>query len=145
MAEVTQDLPISSAKLKPELSSSEKTTASNITGSSVESNFNNIALVLPTPQATAESIAAISSATKSVVPDVQLVISSEIGSTLTGALGNLPGDLQSLSGVFNSMNIPDLRIPNIGSIITGSISSVVEKLNKNFLIQDLLFQKVLVC
>ena len=84
----------------------------------------------------------LSSATQSVVPDVQLVISSEIGSTLTGALGNLPGDLQSYSGVFNSMNIPDLRIPNIGSIITGSISSVVEKLNKNLnipaevLIQD---------
>ena len=131
LAEVTQDLPISSAKLKPELSSSEKTTASNITGSPVESNFNNIALVLPTPQATAESIAAISSATQSVIPDVQLVISGEIGSTLSGALGNLPGDLQSYSGVFNSMNIPDLRIPNIGSIVTGSISSVVEKLNKN--------------
>jgi hypothetical protein len=131
LAEITQDLPISSAKLKPELKSTEKSTVSNITGSAVESNFNNIALVLPTPQAMAESIAAISSATKSVVPDVQLVVSGEIGSVLTGALGKLPGDLQALSGVFNSLNIPNFGIPNIGSIINGNLSGVIGKLNKN--------------
>jgi hypothetical protein len=131
LSEITQDLPISSSKLSPELSSSEKSTAGNITGSEVKSGFNNIALVLPTPQATAESISAISSATKSAVPSVQLVVSGEIENTLTGALGKLPGDLQAFSGVLSSMNIPDLRIPNIGNIITGSISQVVEKLNKN--------------
>lgn len=131
LAELTQDLPISSAKLKPELKSTEKSTVSNITGSAVESNFNNIALVLPTPQAMAESIAAISSATKSVVPDVQLVVSGEIGSVLTSALEKLPGNLQALSGVFNSLNIPDFRIPNIGSIINEGLSGVIGKLNKN--------------
>lgn len=131
LAELTQDLPISSAKLKPELKSTEKSTVSNITGSSVESSFNNIALVLPTAQATAESIAAISSAIKSVVPDVQLVISNEIGGILTSATGNLPGNLQALTEVLNSMNIPDFRIPNIGNIINQGLSDVIGKLNKN--------------
>ena len=131
LSEITQDLPISSDKLSPELKSTEKSTAANITGSEVKSNFNNIALVLPTPQATAESISAISSATKSAVSEVQLVVSGEIENALTGALGKLPGNLQGYSEVFSSMNIPDLRIPNLGNIINGGISEVIGKLNKN--------------
>lgn len=96
MSEMTPDLPGLSSKLKPSLSESSKTVASEITGTAVSESFNNLTLALPTAAALAPAI-------KKMSDDIQ---PSEITSVLESATGDLdpglkiglPSNLTSLIG-----------------------------------------------
>lgn len=136
LAEMTAELPVAAAKLKPELEAAASTISNAITGSEVKNAFNNIALTLPTPQAVAEVTGAISQAAKNVIPALELIKSSEIEATLKVQLDGIQGDLAgvtaNLSNVLSEMKIPDFKIPNIGNIINDNLSGLTAKLNTNF-------------
>lgn len=135
LAEMTAELPIAAAKLKPELDAAATTISNAITGSEVKNAFNNIALALPTPQAVAEVTSAMSKAAKNVIPTLELVKSSEIEGVLTAQLDGIKGDLggaaAGLSNVLSQMKIPDLTLPNIGNIVNANLSGLTAKLNTN--------------
>ena len=112
--EVTASIALAQAKIIPALNTAQQSVAAAIAGSEVTATFNNIALTLPTPLAVSEVMGAISVATQKVIPDVSLVLSTEISSAISGAiseLGNLTGvnsALAQLSGVFSSIQLPNL-------------------------------------
>jgi hypothetical protein len=136
LSEVGDGLPIAAAKVKPALESASNDIANAIVGSNVQANFNNIALTLPTPAAMAETVSAISEATKKVIPTVEVVTSKEVQGTMVAALNGIKGDLggatANLGGVLAGMKIPDLKIPNLGDIVGDKLGGLADNLTGNF-------------
>jgi hypothetical protein len=86
LTDVSQGLPDLAAKLAPELESTANAALNAISGSTVKTNFNNIALTLPTPAAVAETVNAMSTAVQKVIPGIEAVTSLDIKDTLTAQL-----------------------------------------------------------
>lgn len=122
-------------KLVPQLNAAQNTVANAITGTTVSAKFNNAVLALPSPAAISEAVDAVSKATKSVIPDVQLVVSAEIQTHLTSAVGGIKGDLggltSGLSGALSAIKT-DFTIPNLNNIVNDALSGIGGDLLKNF-------------
>lgn len=149
LSEVTEGLPIAAEKLIPQLEASASTALKAISGSAVKASFNNIALTLPTPVAVAETVNAISVATRNIDPAIKAVTSIDIKATMTKQLDGIKGDLgaitsllgeagsvaSSLSDALNSFDLPDLSLPDIGDVLgnklTNTISDITAELNAN--------------
>ena len=142
LSELADGLPIAAEKLKPELESAASTASKAIAGSAVKSNFNNIALSLPTPTAIAEVTGAIGKATQNVVPGAKPVTSLDIKATLTTQMDGIKGDLggiagvlggvgslsSTLSGALSKLDLPDLSLPDIGGVLGDALSGSIEGL-----------------
>jgi hypothetical protein len=149
LTDVSQGLPDLAAKLAPELESTANAALNAISGSTVKTNFNNIALTLPTPAAVAETVNAMSTAVQKVIPGIEAVTSLDIKATLTAQLDGIEGDLGSiakmlgdiggvantLSGALEKFDLPDLSLPDIGNILgdklTGAVADITVSLNAN--------------
>lgn len=136
LGELADSLPVAAEKLKPALESAAGGIANAIAGSNVQAKMNSIALTLPTPQAMAETLDAVSKATKDVIPQAELVISTEIEANLKGAMEGIKGDLggvtKQLAGALSEMKIPDFTVPNLGNIVNENLANISGALNKNF-------------